>query len=313
MNINLFTFICIFLVNLAISPLVIYFLNKFGFYKKKETTKQIESMRNKKYYNHLLSNMSTPSSFGILLLVNLVIFIFIFKSSQQSVYILVASLLLGLLGLADDAYQFFYYKTVGQWGFKARYKMVAQLIVLFSLSYILSNSLMYSMIISLFATFILNSFNITDGLDGLAGGIAIPSFLLLGYLEYSLFGASSIFSLILLIITFLVVFLIFNIKPAKVFLGDSGSYAIGTILAVLTFRYNLIYTLPIISLFLIEGLSSLLQILSIKFLGKRIFKIAPLHLHLLNSGWSQWRVISTAWIIQVIVFVIFFAAITYAR
>jgi phospho-N-acetylmuramoyl-pentapeptide-transferase len=313
MEINITFLLVIFLVNLALSPFIIYFLNKFGFYKKKETTKEIESQRNKSYYSHLLSNMSTPSSFGILLILNLIGSLFIFNTSNEFLYVVLASVILGLLGFADDIYQFFYYRTVGQWGFKARYKMAVQLIVLFSLFFLLSDSFLYSIVTSILGTFILNSFNITDGLDGLAGGLAMPSFLLFAYLEYTNNGISNILFLILLLIIFLFVFMIFNFKPAKVFLGDSGSYAIGAIMAFLVFRYNLIYTLPVISLFLIEGVSSMLQILSIKLFKKKIFKIAPLHLHLLNSGWSQWKVISIAWSVQIIVTIITFILINNVR
>jgi phospho-N-acetylmuramoyl-pentapeptide-transferase len=116
-----------------------------------------------------------------------------------------------------------------------------------------------------------------------------------------------------LVIGFLVVFLIFNIKPAKVFLGDSGSYALGAILAFLTFRYNIFFTIPLITVFLVEGISSLLQILSLKIFKRRVFKIAPLHLHLLNSGWSQWKVIIIAWGTQAIIAILTFFAITYVR
>ncbi|NLZ24558.1 hypothetical protein GX888_02330, partial [Candidatus Dojkabacteria bacterium] len=128
-----------------------------------------------------------------------------------------------------------------------------------------------------------------------------PSFLFLGYLEYTKYGQSSILYLILLVLTFLIVFFVFNIKPAKVFLGDSGSYAIGAILALLTIRYNLLFTIPLILIFLIEGLSSFIQIFSIKIFRKKYFKIAPLHLDLLNSGWSKWKIILTAWILQIVI------------
>jgi phospho-N-acetylmuramoyl-pentapeptide-transferase len=96
-------------------------------------------------------------------------------------------------------------------------------------------------------------------------------------------------------------------------LGDSGSYALGAILAFLTFRYNIFFTIPLITVFLVEGISSLLQILSLGIFKRRVFKIAPLHLHLLNSGWSQWKVILTSWGTQAIIAILTFLAITYVR
>ncbi|MBI2357023.1 hypothetical protein HYV12_03180 [Candidatus Dojkabacteria bacterium] len=302
----------IFFADFLISPFLIKKLRDKGFYKRKDLPKEKQVQRNEKYYKHLLDDMSTPSSFGIFFILNLLVSIFLFTFNPTTLSVVIGSILLGSLGLADDIYQFFFYQRAGQWGFKARYKMVLQAIVFFVITYLISQSLLYSVVLSLLSTFILNSFNITDGLDGLAGGIAIPVFILFAYIEYSTFGFSSFFTLILVTVSFLLVFIFFNIKPAKVFLGDSGSYTIGVILAFLTFRYNLMYTLPLISLFLIEGLSSLIQIVSIKVFKKRVFSIAPLHLHLLNSGWSQWRVIKTAWVLQIVITILIFVILQYA-
>jgi phospho-N-acetylmuramoyl-pentapeptide-transferase len=313
MEINILALLIILGINLLISPFLIYALGRFGFYKQGETTKEIESKRNKKYYKHLLSNMHTPSTFGILLVLNLLIVTLLFKTSGTFKIVSLVAIILGLLGFADDLYEFFYYKKTGRWGFKARYKMFIQILTFFGLAYILTNSLLVSIPLSLIFAFILNSFNITDGLDGLAAGTALPSFAVFTYLEYLNYGTSDIFFLLLLVVGFLVVFLIFNIKPAKVFLGDSGSYAVGAILAFLTFRYNIFFTIPLITVFLVEGISSLLQILSLKIFKRRVFKIAPLHLHLLNSGWSQWKVIIIAWGTQAIIAILTFFAITYVR
>jgi phospho-N-acetylmuramoyl-pentapeptide-transferase len=189
--------------------------------------------------------------------------------------------------------------------------MPIQILVLFIALLLLSKSILLASIFAVPLAFILNSFNITDGMDGLAAGIAIPSFLLFTYLEYTQYGESSIFFLILLLLTFLITFFIFNIKPAKVFLGDSGSYAIGGVLALLTIRYNLLFTIPVIAIFLVEGISSFIQIVSIKVLKKKFFKIAPLHLHLLNSGWSPWRVILAAWIIQIVITTLIYVIYSY--
>ncbi|MFA7628096.1 MAG: hypothetical protein WCY37_01605 [Candidatus Dojkabacteria bacterium] len=313
MEINILALLIILGINLLISPFLIYALGRFRFYKQGETTKEIESKRNKKYYKHLLSNMHTPSTFGILLVLNLLIVTLLFKTSGTFRIVSLVAIILGLLGFADDLYEFFYYKKTGRWGFKARYKMFIQILTFFGLAYILTNSLLVSIPLSLIFAFILNSFNITDGLDGLAAGTALPTFAVFTYLEYLNYGTSDIFFLLLLVIGFLVVFLIFNIKPAKVFLGDSGSYALGAILAFLTFRYNIFFTIPLITVFLVEGISSLLQILSLGIFKRRVFKIAPLHLHLLNSGWSQWKVILTSWGTQAIIAILTFLAITYVR
>lgn len=312
MEIMVKTILIMLLTNLILAPVLITLLRKLGFYKKiKTNNKEVERQRNKRYYKHMLSNIATPSSFGVLLIIILAIYIFAFSTSTESLIISASAILLGTLGFIDDIFEFFLYKKMNRWGMKARYKLPIEILVLFVALFLLSDSIVFASILAIPLAFILNSFNITDGVDGLAAGIAIPSFLFFAYLEYTQYGQSNIFLLILLTLTFLVTFLAFNIKPAKVFLGDSGSYAIGTILAFLTFRYNLLFTIPVISLFLIEGISSFIQIFSIKIFKKKFFKIAPLHLHLLNSGWTQWRVILTAWIAQIVITTLTFVIYSY--
>lgn len=301
MEITIKTILIILLINFIVAPFLILFLNRLGFYKKIKTTKEVEKKRNKKYYKHMLSNITTPSSFGFLLIILLAIYISVFKTSTESLIISSSAILLGTLGFVDDIFEFFLYRKINRWGMRARYKMPIQILVLFIALLLLSKSILLASIFAVPLAFILNSFNITDGMDGLAAGIAIPSFLFLAYLEYTQYGQSNIFFLILLVLSFLISFFVFNIKPAKVFLGDSGSYAIGAVLALLTIRYKLLFTIPVIAIFLVEGISSFIQISSIKVLKKKFFKIAPLHLHLLNSGWSQWRVILTSWIIQIVI------------
>ena len=264
MEITIKTILIILLTNLILAPVLITLLRKLRFYKKIETNnKEVKKQRNKRYYNYMLSNITTPSSFGILLIILLAIYFCIFTSTE-SLIISSTAILLGTLGFIDDILEFFLYKKMNRWGMRARYKLPIQILALFFALFLLSDSIVFASIFAIPLAFILNSFNITDGMDGLAAGMAIPSFLFFAYLEYTQYGESSILFLILLILTFLFSFLVFNIKPAKVFLGDSGSFAIGAVLALLTIRYNLLFTIPVISLFLIEGISSFIQIFSIK-------------------------------------------------
>lgn len=295
--------VLLFIINIVFAPLLISLLGKKGFYKKKS----IDTKKgNRAYYNHLLENMSTPSSFGIPLLLNLIV-LSLLSHELSYIILLLVPFLLGLLGLYDDIYQFFFHRVGKHWGLRARYKLLIQVLIFFVAFYLSTSSLLISLISSFLASFILNSYNITDGLDGLVGGISIPVLIFFAYLEYITFGASNVFFLIVSSLLFVLVFMIFNIKPAKVFLGDSGSYTIGALIGLLALRYPLIITIPLLSLFILEGLSSLLQILSIKIFKRKILTIAPLHLHLLNKGWSQWRVIGTAWALQIsITIVVFF-------
>jgi phospho-N-acetylmuramoyl-pentapeptide-transferase len=302
------------IMNLISAPIVIMLLRNAGFYKTKKKAKHSTVKRNPRYYKHLLEAMSTPSSFGILLIINLLLYLgFNYASLSSEIRMIVISAIgLGILGLADDTYQFFLYERVGRWGIRARYKILIQFAVMFFLFFCLKFSPLVAFTSSLLGTFILNSFNITDGLDGLAGGLVLPT---LGYfllLENRFYSQGDHFNLLILAVIFVLTFLVFNIKPAKVWLGDSGSYALGVLLAVFVLRYPLMYSLPVIAIFLVEGLSSLFQILSVRFTGKRLLTIAPLHLHLLNIGWSQWRVIATAWVIQISIIIFMLGQLIYA-
>lgn len=299
------------ITSLLLSPIIISLLRKLGFYKTKTLVTKGEP--NPQYYNHLLKNMDTPSSYGILLIINLILAIYIFNFTDELLYFTLGAIGLGILGLSDDIYQFHFYTKAERWGFKARYKMAIQFIIFLLITNYTFDSIIVSVAFASLSTFILNSFNITDGLDGLAGGIALPTFSVLGYIEYSIYGLTNTLLLIATVFAFLCVFLVFNVKPAKVFLGDSGSYALGVLIAYLTFRYSLWYTAPLIILFLIEGMSSLIQIISMKVAGRRFFKIAPLHLHLLNSGWSQWQVIRTFWITQVVICILTLTVFYYVK
>jgi phospho-N-acetylmuramoyl-pentapeptide-transferase len=306
-------FLIALVLNLILAPVVIALLSSAGFYKTKKKAKHSTVKRNPRYYKHLLEAMSTPSSFGVLLIINLLIYLGLNYSSLSSemVMIIAVAVVLGILGLADDAYQFFLYEKVGRWGIRARYKILIQFVVIFFLFSALKLSPVAALSASFLGTFILNSFNITDGLDGLAGGLLLPT---IGYfllLENRLHPRGDYFDLLVVTVIFVLTFLVYNIKPAKVWLGDSGSYALGAILAVFVLRYPLMYSLPVIAVFLLEGLSSLLQILSVKLTKQRVLTIAPLHLHLLNTGWSQWRVIATAWIVQISIVIFMLGQLIY--
>ena len=150
-----------------------------------------------------------------------------------------------------------------------------------------------------------NAVNITDGLDGLAGGlsaIAFGAYAIIAFLEqkYGIAGFCLTLSGALLSYTW------FNIYPARFFMGDVGSFAIGTALGVVAMLTDTVLLLPVIGIiFVAEAGSSLIQILSKKLRqGKRIFKVAPLHHHLEAIGWPETKVTMRFWVIgQVAAFV----------
>ncbi|KKS20100.1 MAG: Phospho-N-acetylmuramoyl-pentapeptide-transferase [candidate division WWE3 bacterium GW2011_GWC1_41_7] len=292
-------FIGLVLNGLVAIPLInLLYRNKF--YKTKTSDKVDTSKRNPNYYNHLLSNMDTPSSFGILLLLDLVFFQMFFGSTQTLVLMLVLAVFT-LLGFLDDVVKYFGYEKVKRWGLTTGQKLVSQFIIVVLLLYLISvPSLFILPFTLLFIVFITNSVNIVDGLDGLVGTLCMYIFPVLGYFEISSHNNVNLVNLVIILFSFLFVFLYFNIKPARVFLGDAGSMPLGFFIAFLGLRYNLIPIFVLFSLIIVDGLSSLIQMFSIRYLKRKVFVIAPLHLHLLNKGWADTKIVQRAGIIQLV-------------
>ncbi len=152
-----------------------------------------------------------------------------------------------------------------------------------------------------------NAVNLTDGLDGLATGSAALAFSFLALIGYWQFRHISIYrvsaSLDLAICAMALAgacvgFLWWNAAPAKVFMGDTGSLAIGTGLAALCLEMNLQLLLPILGgLFVLETLSVIIQVISFRVFRRRVFRMAPLHHHFELAGWPETTVIVRFWIL----------------
>lgn len=143
-----------------------------------------------------------------------------------------------------------------------------------------------------------NAVNISDGLDGLAGGLAATAFgiyAIIAALEQR-FGVAGF---CMTVVGALLSYTWFNIYPARFFMGDVGSFALGTALGVVAMMTNTVLILPIIGvMFVAEAGSSLIQIMSKKLRhGKKVFKVAPIHHHFEASGWPETKVTMRFWIL----------------
>ena len=145
-----------------------------------------------------------------------------------------------------------------------------------------------------------NGVNFTDGLDGLAGGTLIFSFV--AYMIIALLsGQTNLAILCALIIGALLGFLWFNVHPAQVFMGDAGALAMGATLAVVSLITGQILLLPLIGIiFVVEVVSDVIQIGYYKMTHKRVFKMAPLHNHFELSGWDEEKITMRFWIVGVL-------------
>jgi len=146
-----------------------------------------------------------------------------------------------------------------------------------------------------------NAVNISDGLDGLAGGLLANAYGIFAVIAL-LQGNFGIAGFCFTIMGALFSYIWFNIHPARFFMGDVGSFALGTALGVVAMLTDTIFLLPIIGfVFVLEAGSSLVQIISKKFFGRKIFLSAPIHHHLEAMGWPETKVTMRFWVIGQIV------------
>lgn len=141
-----------------------------------------------------------------------------------------------------------------------------------------------------------NAVNISDGMDGLASGMLIPAFL--AFMIIGLFEGNLTFaSLDAIVVGALLAYLYFNIKPARFEMGDVGSLALGSLLATVAFAQNRIALLPVIGfMFVLIIGSSLVQGMYRRIFGRRLIKMAPIHLHFQIIGWSEEKIVMRFWL-----------------
>lgn len=220
----------------------------------------------------------------------------------------------GLLGLYDDLKKLVSEKKANFFGLRFRHKFLIQWILAFIIATVLYTQLNYHFIFIRglgvatigflfvpFAAFVIvsftNAFNIADGLDGLASGlflICLVAFLAIS--AQQLDQPLGVF--IAIIMGSVAAFLYFNVYKARIWLGDVGSLSLGATLAVIGLLTGKILALGIIGgVFFFEVASSLIQLLSKRFLGKKVFPVAPLHLYLLQKGWEEPKIVMRAWLI----------------
>ena len=260
----------------------------------------------------------TPTMGGLLLiLVVLGIFVALRWPVQGGIIAPLATLaLVGLLGAVDD----FLNARTGE-GISAKQKLLWQTVVAVFVAWQIQSTyaitgirvpfvgdvLIEPWVYVPFAAFAIvassNAVNITDGLDGLAGGtlaFAFVSFMIIALLNVP--AQPNVAFLSALIIGALLGYLWFNAHPAQVFMGDSGSLSFGATLAVIALITGQILVLPLIGLvFVIETMTDIIQIGWFKISGgKRVFRMAPLHHHFELGGWDEVKITMRFWIVGIL-------------
>jgi phospho-N-acetylmuramoyl-pentapeptide-transferase len=241
----------------------------------------------------------------------------VYANTQAEVNVLFFTFLsFGILGLYDDIKKFFGFQKSQFFGLRMKHKLGLQVllatIIACMLYFSLGIEILYIPFIATiqmgpffvpFAAFVIvafaNAVNITDGLDGLASGILMISLFGLWFLSSTILDVPlSVF--LALWIGSLIAFLYFNVFPARMFMGDVGALAFGATLAVVGLLLGKVFALVVIGfIFVFEIATSLMQLLSKRFRGKKIFLAAPFHLFLQKYGWEEPKIVQRAWLVQV--------------
>jgi phospho-N-acetylmuramoyl-pentapeptide-transferase len=277
-----------------------------------------------------LKKAGTPTMGGIIFLVGIIAGALIMAeqpTSLEMVTLVGITLGFGLLGFMDDFIKVVLHRSLG---LRAYQKLIVQFALAFILMWVAVHWLgrgtdiavpftsihlelgrFYYILISLVIVVMTNAVNLTDGLDGLAAGsmmFAAAGYVVIALMAAILGGGVAVMAHETDMAVFAAAvaggclgFLRFNKHPARVFMGDTGSLALGGALASLAVLTKSELVLIVIGgLFAVEALSVIIQVASFKTTGKRVFRMSPLHHHFELAGWSEWKVVLVFWMVALI-------------
>lgn len=275
-----------------------------------------QSVREEGPKSHRSKN-GTPTMGGIFMILSAVLVLLFNKIlDPAALWLLFLTLGHGILGFLDD---FIKAEKKRNLGLTAKQKMLGQIIlaVLFCWGVVDTLHLPFSIAIpftnidiyigAFYYIFVIlvivgasNAVNLTDGLDGLASGCCVIAFSAYAVYCY-LSGNNDLGYFIIILAGTCIGFLFFNYHPAKIFMGDTGSLALGGAIAGISVMTRTELLLIFIGfIFVIEALSVIIQVASFQLTGKRVFKMSPLHHHFELSGWSEVHVVWAFWLVECI-------------
>lgn len=239
--------------------------------------------------------------------------------TENLLIILFVFLAYGLLGFIDD---YLIIKRNNNEGLTEIQKLIGQILIAVVFFFIFMKSgrntvldihtlgikLDLGWFYGLFILFVLvassNAVNLTDGLDGLAGGLSTIAFLAFGIISFGstwIMGNQDIGVFCFILVGALLGFLVYNTHPAKVFMGDTGSLALGATLASVAILTNHEVTLIVVAgVFVFETLCCLIQMFAGRYFNKKVFLMAPFHHHLEKLGWKETDIVKLFWIIGMV-------------
>ena len=317
MDATLFSIVGFFLA-MVLTPIYTYFAYKYKFWKRQRSaavTGEKLEVFNKLHAKKMQRNI--PTMAGLIGVLTVIIITVAFNLNREQTWLPLAALAGGAaLGLIDD--------ILNVWGHdikNAGLRAPVKFALIIGLGLVLGWFFYYKLghtdlwipyigtfnlgwlMIPLFAFAVVasgNAVNISDGLDGLAGGLLIMSYGAIGLISL-IQGRYSLAAFCFTALGTLLAYVWFNVYPARFFMGDVGSFAWGTALGVVAMLTDSLLLLPVIGfLFVVEAGSSLIQIISKKFFGRKIFISAPIHHHLEAKGWEETKITMRFWVIAAV-------------
>lgn len=299
---------------MAATPLLTHFLYKYRVVKRLRTKGMLTKAATPVFRKLHQNKAGIPTMGGLLIWVTVAVVTLLLNLSRAETYLpLFTIVAVGIIGAVDDVLNV---KGVGPGGggLRERQKLMLQLLIGIVGAWWFYDKLNFSILhlpgigdfdiefwyIPLFVLVIVattNAVNITDGLDGLAGGLLTICFVAFGTLSY-VNGFFALAAFCATVVGALLAFLWFNIYPARFFMGDTGSMALGATLGVVAALNDALVILPIIGIvFVAETLSVILQLTWRRVFGRKLFRSAPLHHHFEALGWPETKVTMRFWII----------------
>jgi phospho-N-acetylmuramoyl-pentapeptide-transferase len=258
----------------------------------------------------------TPTMGGLIFLTSIILstlilsYIYDDVMTTQTIVLLLILVGFGLIGFLDD---FIIVVLKRNLGLTSLQKLIGQIIVAIIAFFLLKMGpfettvnipftaididlgIMYIAFLIFWLVGFSNAVNITDGLDGLVAGCSAISFAAFGVLALH-YGQEDIATFTFVVTGAMLGFLLFNSKPARVFMGDTGSLALGGALAMISILIKQEILLLLVGIvYVVETASVIIQVISFKLTGKRVFKMSPIHHHFELSGWSEWKIVIVFW------------------
>ena len=303
-----YALIVAFIIGAVICPILIPVLHKLK-YGQTEREDGPESH---------LKKSGTPTMGGIAILIAFAVSAFIFGGNEDGIAVILITLGFGIVGFIDDyikvvkkrslglrAYQKIILQTVftvafAYYLYKADPVNATKIYIPFTNGYMLDLKIIYWPFLYFVMLGTVNGVNLTDGLDGLAGGVTMivaVFFVIMSWIS----GSSMPPEVSAAAVGALLAFLLFNAYPARVFMGDTGSLALGGYVAATALVLKMpIFIVLVGIIYLLESLSVIIQVAVFKKTGKRVFKMAPIHHHFELCGWSETKVVTVFYIITAI-------------